>query len=250
MTDPTAELQPVDEVASDLDAAIAAAEAETPPEPPPENAVDGFVALQYALLEEVRRLLDETNARSREILATIFDPQPLRDSEHELERMIGALAEPEIAAEPEPPAAPDLASLEELEAALLAREQAPVTVDEPPVDRAETPCIDEAVESPPTPSLAMRLLDRAAAPLRVLASPLRSIPAAYRPIVGIFALTLFLWYPAIRLVAGEAAAASRVRPLTAVELDEISSALRATTNAAETKAESNKAEPNKSASKK
>lgn len=248
MSDPTAELphldapaEPASAPASDLDVAIASVEAEAAP--PSADALRAFTAMQYALLEEVRRLLDETGAQSREILDAIFDPGPIRSSETELERVIGALAEDE----PESHAAsaaqvdsradsrPDAqrGSLEELEAALLAthRERGekplPPHVEAAPNDVAVPP------ETTPVVSLPMRVLDRAAAPLRALAAPLRSLPPSYRPIVGVFALTLFLWYPAVRWIAGEAATASRVRPLTAVELDELSAALRPATGASE-----------------
>jgi hypothetical protein len=194
--------------------------------------------MQYALLEEVRRLLDETGERSREILDAIFDPGALRSSEAELVRMVGTLAEdeaaPPVEQAPAPPAEGQshetaLCSFEELEAALLADQrrsvEEPATGDIEPTP-TETPA-DAAPESVPIASLPMRVLDRAAAPLRALAAPLRALPPSYRPFVGVFALTLLLWYPAVRWIAGEAATASRVRPLSAVELNELSSALRA-----------------------
>lgn len=193
-----------------LDAAIAEAEGDPARRVAEDDALKAFASLQYALLDELREALAAVNASAEGILRTIFDPSRCHARSAELERLlVGAAddAQPAAAA-PEGPAV-----------------EGPIESIEPSED-VTGGCPPDTQPKATAPSLRERVLGVVALPLRLLAAPLAAVPRPYRALVGIFALTLFLWTPAVRWLATEVIANRRVRPLEVAELDALSEALR------------------------
>jgi hypothetical protein len=211
---------------------------------------DELAALERLLLAEIPGMLKEGKKAADELVATIFDGSAEThggDVDRLMAELLGSSAEPSPAVESSPTGA---ALTEPAEATpvepIPEPDPTPPSLEEPADDAdretdpalVEIAAIAEAAATPPVEHVGfiVRLIDLLVLdPLRSLSAPVVGLSPTMRLALGAFALSVLVWIPAVWWMAQRIAAEDRIRPLTAVELDELVRGQDSVASAAEEK---------------